>query len=98
MHFWTDEVEKFKNTGRKIYEHLKDEESRYLFEKRLCYMFTGEYQYIRDIIDHLPEKKLFDNMIKSVMEQQNPLLKKILWIWVQLRKRCFALNILKREL
>ena len=33
-----------------IYDHLGDEESRYIFGKRLLYSFTNDYKYIHKIV------------------------------------------------
>jgi len=37
-------------TLRNIYNHLQDEESRVIFEKRLLYSITDEYSHIRDML------------------------------------------------
>lgn len=48
-----------------IYEKLADEESKFIFDKRVQYWKTGDYQYIKDIIANLSIKRLLDEMIEK---------------------------------
>jgi len=52
--------------SKKIYTHLMDEESKFFFEKRICYSLTEDPRYINDIIQHLPQKKALDELIKKI--------------------------------
>lgn len=52
------------DTIRNIYNHLQDNESKFFFENRLLYLFTGDYKYIQRIIEALPQKIKLDQMVE----------------------------------
>lgn len=52
--------------GRKIYQHLQDDFSKYIFEKRLLYSATGDERHILDIIAAIPEVQA----LKALIAQQ----------------------------
>ncbi len=48
-----------------IYEKIEDEDSRYIFENRLMYSLTGDYEYIRRIIMNTAAGKMTDKLLKG---------------------------------
>lgn len=42
---------------RQIYRRLQDDESRFVFEKRLMHSLTGDARYIQELVAPLPEAK-----------------------------------------
>lgn len=52
-----------------IYEHLGDETSKYIFERRLLYSFTNDYRYIRQIISKSEGGKAFLLKLESLKEK-----------------------------
>ena len=48
-------MNEFKDGIKKIYDALIDDESRYLFENRLMFSFTGDDRYIDNVIKTTPE-------------------------------------------
>ena len=54
------------NNSRKVYQRLSDDYSRLLFEKRCMFSLTGDYRYILDIINSMPQKKTVDEMMRKM--------------------------------
>ncbi len=57
---------------RNIYEKIEDEDSRYIFENRLMYSLTGDYEYMRRIIMNTAAGKMTDKLLKG---------KLYIWCW-----------------
>ena len=54
------------NKYKKIYDALVDEESRYIFENRLLYSFTGDERYIERVIKTTPEGQDFYRKLEQI--------------------------------
>lgn len=52
-----------------IYEHLGDEKSKSIFEKRLLYSFTNDYKYINQLVCDIEGGKRFLSKLESVKEK-----------------------------
>lgn len=50
---------------KSIYEKMEDEESRRIFENRLMYSFTGDYEYIRRIVLNTSIGKKTDELLQG---------------------------------
>lgn len=50
---------------KNIYEHLMDEESRYIFEERLLFSITGNLDHIRNVIKTIKEGEWLCNVIDT---------------------------------
>lgn len=52
-----------------IYEHLGDEKSKFIFEKRLLYSFTNDYKYINQLVCDIEGGKKFLSKLDSAKEK-----------------------------
>lgn len=66
-------MKQFSTVVKKIREHLQDDISRFMFDNRLLYGLTGDYDYINKIIQSLPQKKELDAAVKKCREHENQL-------------------------
>lgn len=49
----------------RIYEKIEDDDSRYIFENRFLYSFTGDYEYIRRIVMNTAAGKRTDKLLNG---------------------------------
>ena len=69
-------MKQFSTVVKKIREHLQDDKSRFIFDNRLLYALTGDYDYINKIILSLPQKKELDAAVKKCREHADQL---VIW-------------------
>ena len=58
-------MKQFSAVVKRIREHLQDDKSRFIFDNRLLYGLTGDYNYINQMILSLPQKKELDEAVKK---------------------------------
>ncbi len=51
---------------KRIYEHLGDDESRYVFQNRLMYSLTGDFSFLSRVIGTTPEGKKMTTLLLSL--------------------------------
>ncbi len=61
-------MKQFSGNVKRIREHLQDETSKFIFDNRLLYALTGDYEYINRIILSLPQRKELDKAVKKCRE------------------------------
>lgn len=61
-------MKQFSTVVKKIREHLQDDTSRFIYDNRLLYALTGDYDYINKIILSLPQRKSLDAEVKKCRE------------------------------
>ena len=54
---------------KRIYEHLGDDEARYVFQNRLMYSLTGDFSFLRRVIGTTPEGKKMTTLLASPMKK-----------------------------
>ena len=69
-------MKEFGNVVKKIRGHLQDDTSRFLFDNRLLYALTGDYDYINRIIMSLPQRKELDAAVQKCLEHVDDL---VIW-------------------
>ena len=62
------------NHSREVSQRLSDDYSRFLYEKRCMFSLTGDYRYILDIINSLPQKKTVDEMMRKMVSVKDQLI------------------------
>ena len=69
-------MKQFSAIVKSIREHLQDDKSRFIFDNRLLYSLTGDYDYINKIILSLPQKKELDAAVNKCREHADQL---VIW-------------------
>ena len=69
-------MKQFSTIVKRIREHLQDDKSRFIFDNRLLYALTGDYDYINRIIMSLPQKQELDVAVKKCREHAEQL---VIW-------------------
>lgn len=50
---------------KNIYLHLQDNASKQIFESRLMYSLTDDYNFVAQVIESLPQKKIVDELMEK---------------------------------
>ena len=66
-------MKQFSTIVKKLREHLQDDTSRFIFDNRLLYALTGDYNYINRIIMSLPQRKELDVAVAICREHAEQL-------------------------
>ena len=67
-------MENLVNNTKKIYSQLQDDVSRSIFDNRILYMLTQNYEYIDRIIWSLPQRQELDKAVEKCRQLRDCLL------------------------
>jgi len=62
------------NDTRKIYSHILDDYSKYIYEKRVMHSLTGNYSYMNDICNSIINKDIMDNIMNKLQHVKEKLI------------------------
>lgn len=54
-----------KESGREVYSHLMDDESKKYYEKRIMYWLTGDLKYLLELIEQLPQSQTWEEYVSK---------------------------------